>query len=187
MSTASAVASNVLTASDWLAFVGVIVAAVLGVGVAIWGQWRARVAAKNDALDKALVSVILALGQRAIDLEEWAAPAPVPLVGSMGGVYVRPGQGDEAGGPPDALLQTAVEAAWLIAPTTRERKCVEALADATFHLKAAPVRWQVARAGQIAASIRSWRTATFADAEFRRNMASHVEAAHATAPAASSN
>lgn len=187
MSTAPAAAGDILTASDWLAFAGVVLAAVLGVGVAVWGQWRARVAARKDALDKALVSVILALGRRAVDLEEWAAPAPEPVVGSMGAVYVRPDRRDEAGGPPDALLHTAVEAAWLLAPGKSDRRCVEALADATFHLKAARVAWQVARAGQIAASIRSWRTATITDTKFRSDMKDHADGAHAAAPTLSNS
>lgn len=174
--------SAALTASDWFAFLGVIVAAVLGVGVAVWGQWKARKAAERDSLDAALASVILALGERAVELEAWAAPAPEWVVGSQGLTYVRPPRGGSPGGPTDARLQTAVEVAWLLARTQKERACLEALAGATFYLKLASVRWQVARLGRVAAAVRKWRTGFFDDERFRADMLAHKEAAAAAAP-----
>lgn len=171
-----------LTASDWFAFFGVIVAAVLGVVVAVWGQWRARVAAERDSLNAALASVILALGDRALELQSWVESPKQEAGMSLRVAYFRNDRRESVGGPIDARLQTVVEAAWLLAKKRRDLRCIAALADAVYHLKAAPVGWQIARIGQVAASVRAWRTGSVKARQFETAMQAHREAAHAAAP-----
>lgn len=161
---------------------GVVLAALAGVVVAVVAQATARRAAERDSLDSALAAVLLALGERAVELEAWAAPAPEWVVGSHGLTYVRPSRGGQSGGPTDARLQTAVEAAWLIARTKDDRSCLESLAEATYYLKVASVNWQVARLGQVAAAVRNWRTGMFDGEWFRAEMLVHKQAAADAAP-----
>lgn len=153
-------AADALTASDWFAFLGVIVAALLGVLVAIWGQWVARRAASVERFDAALAAVIVALGRRATELDEWASPAEVPVVGSLGMRAARGARHGETGGPVDVELQTTVEAAWLVAPGRREGQCMELLSEAVFNFKKGTVQWQIDSLARLAADIRAWRTGT---------------------------
>lgn len=170
--------ADVLTVSDWLAFFGVIVAAVLGVGVAVWGQWAARRAAYRDRVDGALAAVIVALGRRSIELDEWASPAEVPVAGSLGMRATRGARHSETGGPLDAELQTTVEAAWLAARKRPDRECIEALANAVFEFKVATVSWQISRLGMLAADVRRWRTGEASAERFRHSMESFMTAPH---------
>lgn len=160
-----------LTASDWFQFLGVVVAAVVGVLVAVWGQAAARKAAYVDRLDSALAVVIVALGKRALDVDAWAAPAEVPIAGSLGQRYTRPDRGEGLGGPLNAEVHMAVEAAWLLATKRKDRVCLEALAVGTNGLTGASARWQIANVGQVVASLRGWRTGGLTERQFRANMA----------------
>ncbi|MGW4929143.1 hypothetical protein ACWEOH_08325 [Agromyces sp. NPDC004153] len=162
--------ADVLTASDWFAFLGVLVAAVLGVLVAIWGQWVARRAANVERFDAALASVIGALGRRTTELDGWASPADVPVVGSLGMRATRGARYGDAGGPVDVELQTTVEAAWLVAPTRSDRECMEALSAAVFNFKEGTVQWQIHSLARLAADVRAWRTGTMPPKHFLYGM-----------------
>ncbi|MFE5671694.1 hypothetical protein ACFQ58_08795 [Agromyces sp. NPDC056523] len=162
--------ADALTASDWFAFLGVLVAAILGVLVAVWGQWVARRAANVERFDAALAGVIVALGKRATELDEWASPAEVAVVGSLGMRATRDARFGDAGGPVDIELQTAVEAAWLVAPGRKDRECMDALSAAVYNFKEGTVQWQIDSLARLAADIRAWRTGTLSPNHFRYGM-----------------
>lgn len=169
-----------LTPGDWAARVGTIVAALIGVvGLTIVlvvearGRYRARV-------DDMLAVVISALAGRARDLREWTEDV-VPSVRFTPDKFTASRQAamdnwqrehrkSAPGGPLDADLQAAVEAAWLTGRRRRDRRCLAALADATFSLKRAVNPWQIDRTGRIAADIRRWRSGEVSGREFVRRM-----------------
>jgi hypothetical protein len=173
----NSLATGALTASDWFQFLGVIVAAVVGVLVAVWGQRVARRSAYIDRVDTALAAVIITFGRRATELDAWASPAEVPVAGSLGMRATRGARTDARGGPIDVELQTAIEAAWLVARTRRDRTCLEALARAVDGFKSATVHWQIEHLGELAASIRRWRTRVNNAMQFRNEMQALEDAA----------
>lgn len=166
---------DALSPSDWFQFAGVVVAALAGVGVAVWGQASAHRAEQRERLNSALAEVIAALGRHAVALDAWAAPAEVPVSGSLGMRFSRPGRSEEIGGPLDAGLLTSVEAARLVARRREDRRCVQVLSEATAQLKQGSVAWQIQQIVSIAAEIRKWRTGDTSPSKFRDALRAHGE------------
>ncbi|MEV8172157.1 hypothetical protein [Microbacterium sp. NPDC077486] len=157
------------TAGIWASVLGTMVAALIGI-VGLVAVLIVEASSRyKERLNSALGSVVVALADRARELDEWSSP-PLSLNDGFPQqqmeIQQRAGRRDEPGGPLDTTLHAAAEVASLAATRWWHRKPVSALADATFDLKLAVVAWQIAYAGRMAADVRRWRTGVLSRRKF---------------------
>lgn len=155
-----------LNPSDWLQFAGVILAAVVGVSVALGGHAWVRSAERSDGLDRAIVDLFASLSAYAQAAEAWAAPAEVTVSGSMGDRYSRGSLENEVGGPSAVPMLLAVESAILSARSARERNSMLALKAVLSTTQSRTIKNQLPFLEEVVENVRLWRTRELSDAAF---------------------